>query len=69
LYFTDIAGKKIFRYEFATGRRELWKDLPLPDPTAEIKHRGGLAITPDGQSYAYTYSTCHTDLYLVRGLR
>jgi hypothetical protein len=69
LYFTDRKGNKILRYEFATGRREPWKDIPLAAPIVEIKHGLGLAITPDGQSYAYTYSIGHSDLYLVRGLR
>lgn len=68
LYLTDVRGNEILRYEFATGRRQPWKELPLPASPAEIKHGGGLAITPDGQSYAYTYSISHTDLYLVRGL-
>lgn len=67
-YFTASKENKILRYEFATGRREPWKDLPLPGSSAEVKQGGGLAITPDGQSYAYTYSTGHSDLYLVRGL-
>jgi len=69
LYFTDMKGNKILRYEFRTGRREPWKDIPSPAPMAVIKHGLGLAITPDGQSYAYTYSTGHSNLYLVRGLR
>jgi eukaryotic-like serine/threonine-protein kinase len=67
LYLTDSSRRRVLKYQFSTGQRQPWKDLP-PIPNAEAKHEG-LAITPDGQFIAYSYSERHTDLYLVKGLR
>jgi eukaryotic-like serine/threonine-protein kinase len=66
LYLKDSSRRMVLKYQFSTGRRQPWKDLP-PIANAQAKHEG-LAITPDGQFIAYSYSECHTDLYLVKGL-
>jgi Tol biopolymer transport system component len=58
----------ISRFEIATGRRSLWKQLALP-PTGNVMKSEGIAISPDGQSYAYTYGSGASDLYLVQGLK
>jgi eukaryotic-like serine/threonine-protein kinase len=58
----------ITRFEIASGHRSLWKQIPLPSPNTGIRSEG-LVITPDGQSYAYTYSSHSSDLYLVLGLK
>jgi len=58
----------ITRFEIATGHRSLWKQVPLPAAKAGIKSEG-VVITPDGQSYAYTYSNHSSDLYLVLNLK
>ncbi len=58
----------ITRFEIATGRRSLWKPLLLP-PTGTVMKSEGVAVSPDGQSYAYTYSSGSSDLYLVQGLK
>jgi Tol biopolymer transport system component len=65
------------RLEIATGRRSFWKQLSSPPSGLEIGQdqciqcirREGLVITPDGQSYAYTYSNDSSDLYIVVGLK
>jgi eukaryotic-like serine/threonine-protein kinase len=58
----------ISRFEIATGRRSPWKQLILPQ-TGNVMKTEGVVISPDGQSYAYTYSSGFSDLYLVQGLK
>jgi DNA-binding winged helix-turn-helix (wHTH) protein len=58
----------IVRLEVATGKRQPWKQMPSPSASTQIK-ADDMAITPDGQFYAYTYEFCLSDLYLVRGLK
>ena len=65
---TVKAPPTITRFEVASGHRSLWKQIPLPPSRTRLKSEG-LVITPDGQSYAYTYSNHSSDLYLVQGLK
>jgi serine/threonine protein kinase len=58
----------IFRVDIASGRREAWKELMPSDP-AGVAGLAWICLTPDGESYAYTYSRTLSDLYLVEGLR
>jgi dipeptidyl aminopeptidase/acylaminoacyl peptidase len=58
----------ITRFEIASGHRSLWKQVPLPSARTGVKAEA-VVITPDGQSYAYTYSNHSSDLYLVQGLK
>ena len=58
----------IERFEIASGHRSLWKQIPVPPSGSRVKSEG-VVITPDGQSYAYTYSNHSSDLYLVQGLK
>jgi Tol biopolymer transport system component len=58
----------IYRYEFATRKKALWKVLAPADPGARGLV-GRLRMTPDGRSYAYVYERYLSDLYLVDGLR
>jgi len=60
--------KSIARLEIATGRRQIWKQLPLPPAGAEVKSHH-VVITPDGKSFAYTYTSHSSDLYMVVGLK
>jgi serine/threonine protein kinase len=58
---------KISRLEVATGRKELWKELRAPDPVGvQILQ---LVMTPDGNSYAYSFQRDISTLYLAQGLR
>jgi hypothetical protein len=69
IYLLDWHTKRpvIVRFELATGRRQIWKELQFPATNTQLKGEE-LVITPDGQSYAYTYSRHLSDLYLVQGL-
>jgi hypothetical protein len=58
----------VYRVDVATGRRELFKTLSPPDP-AGVQGIGRVVVTPDGQSYCYTYSQTLASLHVVEGLR
>jgi eukaryotic-like serine/threonine-protein kinase len=58
---------RIYRYNLATGQRELWKELSPHDRAGLIgiaTGRGELAMTPDGNSYVFTYWTILRSLFL-----
>jgi dipeptidyl aminopeptidase/acylaminoacyl peptidase len=55
---------QIDRLEIASGRRENWKQLMPADRTG-LFGISGVVITPDGTSYAYTFSSSISTLYLV----
>ena len=68
----DDDALRLYRYHFASKRRELWRELAPLDPTGVISlatGRGELAITPDGASVIYTYWTLLDELFLVAGVR
>jgi hypothetical protein len=54
--------------DLASGRREPWKELKASDP-AGLSPSSAIQITPDGQSYAYSYRRFLDDLLLVSGLK
>jgi eukaryotic-like serine/threonine-protein kinase len=54
--------------DLKTGERKLWKEI-TPLDASGITGTVGVLITPDGQSYAYTYRRVLSDLYLVPGLQ
>lgn len=58
----------VSRYELATGRKELWKELAPPDTTG-VSWTYRVHVTPDGRSYVYSYMRTLSELYLVEGLR
>lgn len=58
---------KISKLEVSSGRREDWKELQTPDPVGATIAE--VAMTPDGNSYAYSYQRDITTLFLVGGLR
>jgi eukaryotic-like serine/threonine-protein kinase len=61
---------KIFsRIEIGTGKRELWRTL-MPAVPSGVVAIGAGAISPDGQTYAYSYPrVIASDLYLLAGLQ
>jgi Tol biopolymer transport system component len=64
---TEVPAR-VDRLEISTGRREVWKRLMPEDPTALISI-GPIAVSQDGESYAYSYNRIFVDdLYLVDGL-
>jgi Tol biopolymer transport system component len=70
LYLSQMEQRPmtVSRLEIASGRRQFWKKLPDLPVNAELKC-DTVVITPDGQSYAYTYSRHLSDLYLVQGAK
>jgi Tol biopolymer transport system component len=58
----------VYKLDLATGKKQLWKELAPPDPSG-LDTSGHLRLTPDGRSYAYSYTRCLDDLYLVEGLK
>ncbi len=52
-----------------TGRRSAWKAISFADPAGLTLVNANVAISPDGQSYAFDYARSFTDLYLVEGLK
>jgi len=59
---------KVYRVEVSTGRRELWKELTVPDPTGISGVRAG-AMTSDGKTFVFGYRQHLSDLYAVDGLK
>ena len=59
---------KVWRYEIATGRKELIKELSPADP-AGVTAIENILITPDARSYVYRYDHNLSDLYIVDGLK
>jgi Tol biopolymer transport system component len=59
---------KIWRFEIATRRRELFKEFSPADP-AGVTSIETILVTPDGRSYAYGYVHNLSDLYVVDGLK
>jgi|SRR5579863_6395681 len=60
--------RAIARFEIALGCRTFWKQVPPPPARPGMKNVG-VVITPDGKSYACTYSNHSSHLFLVQGLK
>jgi hypothetical protein len=60
--------RRVWCLDIATGRRTLWKELMPPDP-AGIRYLGGVSVTPDGRSYAYSYLRWLSDLFVADDLK
>jgi tRNA A-37 threonylcarbamoyl transferase component Bud32/Tol biopolymer transport system component len=61
------ASLRINRLDIVSGRRELWKELETPDSVGvQISQ---LVMTPDGNSYAYSFQSDISTLYLAQGLK
>jgi eukaryotic-like serine/threonine-protein kinase len=63
----DPASLEINRLDVATGRRELWKELKAPDSVGV--QIGQVVITPNGNSYSYSFQRDISTLYLAQGLK
>jgi eukaryotic-like serine/threonine-protein kinase len=59
---------RVYRFDPATGRRELLKEI-MPADTAGIFLSNRIQMTPDGKGYAYSVSRMLSDLYVVEGLK
>src|SRR5581483_4697853 len=58
----------IYRYDLATGRRELLREVMPPDPDY-LSSFAGAQVTPDGKTIVYSYANVLSTLYLVDGLK
>ncbi len=61
----------IFRINLLNGNRERWKHVTPPDPSGLIAiggDPGQVLLTPDGNSYIYTYWSALSDLLVATGL-
>jgi len=63
----DPSSLRISRLDIATGRKELWKELKTPDPVGVRISQ--VVITPNGDSYAYSFQRDISTLYLARGVK
>ncbi len=67
-FYREGARAGVYRLDRFSQRKELWKEITPADPTG-ILGILGIQVTPDGNSYAYTYFRLLSDLYLVEGLK
>ena len=58
---------KISRLDVATGRKEPWQTLKVPEPGAVFV--GALALSEDGKACAFSFQHDLANLYLVAGLK
>src|SRR4026209_2073381 len=62
-------GVNVFRVDVATGHAEVWRTL-APSDVAGVRYPTySLAMTPDGQSYCYSYGRRLSALFVVNGLK
>ena len=59
---------RIERVDLASGKRALWKEIALADPTG-VDDIYSAQLTPDGACYCYTFMRSLSRLYYVEGLR
>jgi dipeptidyl aminopeptidase/acylaminoacyl peptidase len=69
LFLQKLEGEtiKVSRLDVATGHKELWQTLKVPEPGAEFI--GAFALSADGKACAFSFQHDLANLYLVKGLR
>jgi len=60
--------QKIYRFDPATGEKQLWKEL-APVDRAGVYNVSVFRVTPDTRWYVYSYVRDLSDLYMVEGLK
>jgi len=63
----EPAFVKISRLDVSNGRKEVWKELRTPDPVGVAIWN--VVMTPDGESFAYSFQRDITTLFMIGGLR
>ena len=58
-----------FAWRWRLASRTLWKTLTPSDPVGSRTCERTLVITPDAQSYCYSYMRRLGDLFVVDGLK
>jgi len=59
---------RLFTVDVERGERRLVREFEPRDPVG-VSGIASIAITRDGQAYAYSYGQILSDLFLVEGLR
>ena len=59
---------RVYRFDPATGRRDLIKEVMPADP-AGLFTPNRIFMTPDGKGYAYSVTRVLSELYVVEGLK
>jgi serine/threonine protein kinase/Tol biopolymer transport system component len=59
---------QLAKIDLRTGGRTIWKDL-VPADAVGATRIGSSTVSADGSTYAYTYGSHVSDLYLVEGLK
>ena len=70
LFLRKLVGPSVLmisRLDVHSGRKEQWKVLKTPDPVGV--QISDVVLTPDGESYAYSFQRDIVTLYLAEGLR
>jgi Tol biopolymer transport system component/tRNA A-37 threonylcarbamoyl transferase component Bud32 len=70
LFLSKLEGPsslEINRLDISTGRKELLRELKTPDPVGVAISK--VVMTPDGESFAYSFQRDITTLFLIGGLR
>jgi hypothetical protein len=70
IFVADASGGtavRVFKRDITTGARTLWREIEPPDPAGVFAMR--LLMTPDGETWAYTYQRFLSNLYTVGGLQ
>jgi Tol biopolymer transport system component len=66
VYRREESPVRVYRIELSRGRRELWREIVLPDPIATFDR---LKLSADAKAYAYCVMQVRSDLFVVSGLR
>jgi Tol biopolymer transport system component len=68
VYRPNLLPVRVFELDVATGRRRLWKEIPISDPNG-LDGNVVVVMTPNGRSYAYSFYRGMAELYLAEGLK
>jgi len=69
IYRADTeAPTRVHLVDVASGHRKLWAEIASADQAGTLGIEG-LAVNPDGKSYAYNLVRILSDLYLMEGLK
>ena len=68
VYHDEKTSAPVYRLDVASGKRELVMTL-APGDSAGVTAIQNVRMTPDGKTYAYSYSRELSDLFMVEGAR
>jgi hypothetical protein len=68
LYVKPLNSRQIYRVNFSTGKRTLWKEISPADPAGLLSIED-VEVARDGSQIVYSYARIMSDLYVVDGLK